>query len=150
MPPLKPRLVNLQGIKLKLGLTPSARVRPAFGPNNGSQKHRGMFALRSFRRASQCRPATDLLFQSNGTYAQLVRCVAVNGGDNLGLISLVETSISVSSRKIDMGHLVSHPLELSRVSRSVRYASTAANQVSNKGFSDNGKTGIGGRGGWTG
>ena len=51
-----------------------------------------MFAcLRSFRRASQCRPTTDLLFQRNGAHAQLVRCVAVNGGDNLGLIALMET-----------------------------------------------------------
>jgi hypothetical protein len=40
--------------------------------------------------------------------------------------------------------------EPSRVSRSARYVSTAANQVSNKGFSDNDRTGIGGRGGWTG
>jgi len=40
-----------------------------------------MFAcMRSFRRASQCRPAADLLFERNGTHAQLVRCVAVDGG----------------------------------------------------------------------
>jgi hypothetical protein len=51
-----------------------------------------MFAcLRSFRRASQYRPAADLLFERNGAHAQLVRCVAVDGGDNAGLIALVET-----------------------------------------------------------
>ena len=51
-----------------------------------------MFAcLRSFRRASQCRPAAALLFERNGAHAQLVRCVAVDGGDNPGLIALVET-----------------------------------------------------------
>jgi hypothetical protein len=46
--------------------------------------------LWSFRRASQRRPTTDLLFYRNGADAQLVHCVAVNGGDNLGLIALME------------------------------------------------------------
>ena len=110
-----------------------------------------MFAcLRCFRRASQCRPASDLLFDRNGAHAQPIRCVAVDGGDNPGLIALVETEHISVQKEIAMDHSVSHPLELSRVSRSERYVSTAANQASNKGFSDNGRTGIGGRGGWTG
>ncbi len=58
-----------------------------------------MFAcLRSSRRASQCRPATDLLFERNGAHAQLVRCVAGDGCDNPGWIALVEAE-HISAQK---------------------------------------------------
>jgi hypothetical protein len=59
-------------------------------------------------------------------------------------------NLALTSRKIAMDHSASRSLELSRVSRSARNVSTAANQASNNGFSDNGRTGIGGLGERTG
>ena len=39
----------------------------------------------------EIRPTIDLLFQRNGTHAQLVRCMAVDCGDNVGAVAPVET-----------------------------------------------------------
>jgi hypothetical protein len=121
------------------------------GNNNGGQQHRGrLFGLPSFCRASQGRSTTHLFFHGNCAHAQRICGVTVAGGQNLGMIALLEAERVRVEQEDRPGSWGLAGAGASRLSCSAQNVSTTASHVSNRGFSAKGKIGIGGRAGWMG